>query len=344
MRVALVGTGVQPIPPTGYGGVERTLAEFSTALRAAGHEPVVINEVRAGRTIDEYRFALRLPSLLRHVDFDVLHASTPVVAARLSLGRLAFVYTTHSRHWFERRGARQRWGFWLEQRAVRRARATVALTPRLADTIRRLTPPRGPPRMEVIPIGVDTARFRPAWDRRTGGRALGVGIVAPFKRWELAARALRGTGLRLSIAGPTPDPAYAATVRGSGESVELLGEIDDAALTAQLAESDLLIHPSRVELLPGAVLQGLAAGLPVIGAEPLAGIVDDDRTGYLAPAGADDGTVERSLRKSAQRLVADPALRRKMGETGRLDALTRFSWPTVVDQHLTLYRSVFGAS
>src|SRR5258708_40331358 len=83
---------------------------------------------------------------------------------------------------------------------------------------------------DVIPIGVDTALFRPSADRRSRGRAIGLGIVRPFKRWELAAEALRGTGLGLTIVGPTPDPAYAAKVVAAGDRVALAGEGRGAAL------------------------------------------------------------------------------------------------------------------
>ena len=119
------------------------------------------------------------------------------------------------RHWFYRTQLSHRWGYWLERRAVRRARATVALTEPLARTMRRQVPSRHPLPISVIPFGVDTERFQPNWSARRNRRALGVGVVLPFKRWEWAAQALRGTGLELRIAGPQPSPEYAARVRAS---------------------------------------------------------------------------------------------------------------------------------
>ena len=332
-----------PIPPTGYGGVERTIAEFAEALRVAGHEVTIVHEVRRGRATDEYRFALHLARRLRTVEFDVLHASTPVVANRLAWAQEPFVYTTHSRHWFERTGLTQRFGFWLERRAVRSAVATVALTGRLASQVRSVMGTRAPGRMEVIPLGVDAARFQPDWTRRTGQRALGVGVVRPFKRWEVAARALRGTGFALTIVGPTPDPDYARRVVTSGDRVELAGEVDEATLTRLYAESDLLVHPSRVELLAGVVLQGLSAGLPTLGAEPVAELLEEGRTGFASPAGADDATIEATFHRAAEQLSHSPELRRTMGAAARESALARFSWTSVVDQHLKLYRELRAA-
>lgn len=342
VRVVLVGTGVQPIPPTGYGGVERTIAEFARALAAAGHEPVVLNDVRRGRSSDEYRFALGLPARVRALHGDVVHASTPVVANRLALARLPFVYTTHSRHWFDASGLGGRWGRWLEVRAVRRARRVVALTPRLRDRIGELAGAAASARTSVIPLGVDGTVFRPAWERRRGSCALGVGVVRPFKRWELAARALRDTGWQLTIIGPTPDAAYADQLRRIGPHVTLAGERPEPELLAAYAESDLLVHPSRVELLAGVVLQGLAAGLPVLGAEAVADLIAPG-CGGAAPAGAPEAAVEEFLRDAAIAYTRDPARLRRDGEAARAVALDRYAWSRVVEAHLALYRDAAAA-
>jgi glycosyltransferase involved in cell wall biosynthesis len=341
VRVLLVGTGVQSIPPTGYGGVERTIAELANALRAAGDDPIVVNRVRSGRTTDEYWFAWELPRRLRAESFDVIHASTPVVAQRLAFAHTPFVYTSHSRHWFECRGARERWGLYLERRAVRKAAQAIALTQTLAGRIGE-TVAASPP-LEVVPIGVDVDRFQADGSRRTGRRALGVGIVRPFKRWELAARALRGTGITLRIAGPTPDPEYAELVRRAGDGVELLGEVSDPRLRELYSESDLLLHPSRVELLAGAVLQGLSASLPVLGARPVADLVDDGVTGAIAPADATAEELTQFWNRWALRLRDDEGLRRLMGDAGRRVAETRYSWAAVAAAHQRIYRRVARA-
>ncbi|MCI4332981.1 MAG: glycosyltransferase family 4 protein [Thermoplasmata archaeon] len=341
MRIALVGTGVQAIPPVGYGGVERTIAEYADALRAAGHDPVVLNRVRHGRSLDEYLFSLSVPGMVRDARVDVVHASTPVVANRLALARIPFVYTTHSRHWFERAGARQRFGFWLERRAVRDARATVALTERLRDAIDR-TVPGVASHVRVIPIGVDAERFRPDPSARTGRVALGVGVVRPMKRWELAAAAAIEAGWTFRLVGPTPDPEYAQRLRAIGPSVELLGEVMDDELRREYARSDVLLHPSRVEILAGAVLQGLSAGLPVLGAFPVAPLVDDGRTGWTAPSGASDAEIGRFLSLRLRELANDE-LRARFSAEARRVAGARFSWAAVVQAHLELYESVVGS-
>jgi phosphatidylinositol alpha 1,6-mannosyltransferase len=342
VRVALAGTGVHPIPPTGYGGVERTLGEFARALRAAGDEVTIIQEVRGESSLDEFRFALGLPRQLRNVSYDVLHASTPVVANRLRWSRIPYVYTSHSRHWFDRADWRGQWGYRLERRAVRGAAHTVALTERLRSAMAERVGTAASGRMSVIPIGVDIDQFHPSWDRRDGSVALGVGVVARFKRWEIAARALRGTGLTLRVAGPIPDNDYAREVRTVGDKVELLGEVSEDRLAELYATADVLVHPSRVELLAGVVLQGLAAGLPVLGADPIADLIPPG-AGAAAPAGTDERGIEEFLREGIRAYAADPALRRAAGDAARAGAKTRYAWPAVVAAHHGVYRRLIDA-
>ena len=338
MRILLVGGGVQPIPPTGYGAVERIIADLRAALVAEGHEVEVLNQVRHRRMRDEYPFAWELPRLLRGRTYDVIHANTPVVANRLAFSRQPFVYTSHSRHWFFRDRLSHRWGYWLERRAVRRASAVIALTPTLARTMASVVRPPLPP-MTVIPFGVDSDRFAPRWDRRTGRKALGVGVVLPFKRWELAARALRGLGVELRVAGPTPSAEYATKVREAGDKVDLLGEVPPDDLVRLYGESDFLVHPSAVEVLSATVLEALASGLPVLGGPAIADEVEDGSTGWVIPD-ADVGKFVASTRERAGLLVSNERRRREMGEQARASAKRRFSWPSIAAEHVKVYETV----
>jgi glycosyltransferase involved in cell wall biosynthesis len=342
VEVLLLGTGVYPIPPTGYGGVERTIAELAAALRGAGASVTILQEVRRERSTDEFRFARRLPTLLHDARYEVLHASTPIVANRLRWSGLPYVYTSHSRHWFLRSGWHGRWGYFVEKRAVAGSRATIALSDHVLAAMRAALGDRVPARLPVIPIGVDAERFRPDVSARNGRRFLGVGIVERFKRWHLAARALAGLDCELTIIGPTPNPAYAEELRSAGPHVHLAGSVSEEELTRAFAQGDVLVHPSQVELIAGVVLQGLAAGMPVLGGPAIAGLLEEGRTGFVVPDAADERSVVEGLRARAQTLLADGELRQRMGTAARASAISRFSWPAVAEAHLALYRATLA--
>ena len=43
MKIALIGPGIMPIPPTGWGGVEHLIWNYNNQLKKIGDEVVIIN-------------------------------------------------------------------------------------------------------------------------------------------------------------------------------------------------------------------------------------------------------------------------------------------------------------
>ena len=91
---------------------------------------------------------------------------------------------------------------------------------------------------------------------------------------------------------------------------------------------------SRSEGAPFSILEAMAAGLPVV-ATDVGGVrelVADGETGLLVPAG-DPARLAEALRS----LLADPALRRRLGAAGHARARERFDLRALRDAHLELY-------
>jgi len=96
-----------------------------------------------------------------------------------------------------------------------------------------------------------------------------------------------------------------------------------------LCGADLCIHPTLAEAHPRALLESLAAGVPVV-AYNVGGVKEalvDCETGYLVPV----GDVEQ-LAKRTEQLIADPNLRYKFGQMGRKIAQSRFSVERTSDE------------
>jgi starch synthase len=77
----------------------------------------------------------------------------------------------------------------------------------------------------------------------------------------------------------------------------------------------VVVHPSRADAFPTALLEAMAAGVPVV-AGAVGGIpeiVDDERTGLLVPAPPRAADIAAAL----ERVTGDPALRRALGAAGR---------------------------
>ena len=107
-------------------------------------------------------------------------------------------------------------------------------------------------------------------------------------------------------------------------------------MAARLAAADIFVLPSRSEAFPNAVLEAMAAGLPIV-ASAVGGIlelVEHGRTGLLAPAGD-----ARALADRLMALMADPALGAAVGAAARAEAASRYSFDRMVAAFDTLYRS-----
>jgi len=100
---------------------------------------------------------------------------------------------------------------------------------------------------------------------------------------------------------------------------------------------DIYVQPSKFEGVPNAVLEAMAAGLPVI-ATNVGGvpeIVEDGRTGILVEV--DD---EKTLARSIELLIEDPEKRRKMGSLGRKRVTSLFSIEKMVSEYEKLYEDI----
>ncbi len=122
---------------------------------------------------------------------------------------------------------------------------------------------------------------------------------------------------------------------GIGHAVRFPGNRTD--VPDLLRASDLFVHPSLEEGFSNAILEAMAAGLPVVacdvGGNPEA--VVDGGTGVLVPA-----RDPVRLAEGISGLLSDPAKRTAMGAAGRERAAGRFSIDRMVAGMEALYRSL----
>jgi glycosyltransferase involved in cell wall biosynthesis len=111
-----------------------------------------------------------------------------------------------------------------------------------------------------------------------------------------------------------------------------LGHRDDVG--ARLGEADIFVLPSRSEAFPNAVLEAMAAGLPVVasGVGGILELIDSGRTGLLVPADA-----PQPLAEALCRLMSDPALAARLGGAARDEARAHYSFERMVASFDALY-------
>jgi glycosyltransferase involved in cell wall biosynthesis len=204
-----------------------------------------------------------------------------------------------------------------------------------------------PSRLEVVPYGVDTARFRPDPEARAAMRrelgvggeeilAVAAGRLVKKKGFEYLIDAIADTpGFRLALAGDgtlAEELRAQAAARGVAGRVAWLGNRSQDEVARLLMAGDVAVVPSvrddsgNVDGLPNVVLEALASGTPLV-ATPAGGIgsvVEHGRTGLLVPE-RDTGALAAAL----ERLRDDRALGRAMGEAARRLMTERFGWAGV---------------
>jgi glycosyltransferase involved in cell wall biosynthesis len=105
--------------------------------------------------------------------------------------------------------------------------------------------------------------------------------------------------------------------------------------SAALASSLIFLLPSYAEGMPMALLEAMSWGLPVI-ATPVGGIpqvVDHEVNGLLVAAGDAEG-----LAAQIERLLADPALRERLGASARARIETDFSLRDALERLTAIYK------
>lgn len=150
-------------------------------------------------------------------------------------------------------------------------------------------------RVAHIPYGIDTDELKPT-DKRAARRecnlpenAVIITLVAHFLHSTLkGAEILVGAAARLPpdvlvllVGDPGPD-----RTRYQRENVRLLGSISDSRLLrAVYAASDMIAVPSHEDNLPNVLLEAMAIGVPVIGANVggIPDVIQHGSNGWIVP-------------------------------------------------------------
>ena len=235
----------------------------------------------------------------------------------------------------------------LARWAVQRAGRVIVLSPAWAHALAALAGRAdAAQRMVVLPNPVDCDRIRPPDDpaRRRPDVVLFLGDFSQRKgvRDLLAAAPAvlqRRPAAHFVIAGGPPPADVAAQAGPLGNAVRFPGFVRGADKLRSLQEASLLALPSYAEGLPVAVLEAMAAGLPVV-TTPVGGVPDffrDGVNGLLTPPGN-----VAALAVAINRLLDDPAAAQAMGQHNRQQALEQFAVPQYARRLLQVYYEVVG--
>lgn len=306
---------------------ERDGSPAAARLRAQGVEPVQVPVTRllepsALRTVRRHLAEVRPDVVHTHLGYSDFLGG---IAAR-SLGVPA-VSTMHITEWEWERGRRDSTKLLLFARARRHCMGRVITVSEAMRASYLRTGWDRPHRVVTVHNGI-VGRGRPGSSPAVRA-SLGLGpehvvlamvtVLRIGKGHDVAVAAVqellvRFPDVRLLILGDGPDRSEIQRLAARlGDAVVLAGHRDD--VMAVLDAVDVLVHPSHVDALPTALLEAMAAAVPVV-ATSVGGIpeiVVHRRTGILVEAPPQP----RALADALVPLLLDRELRRRLGAAGR---------------------------
>jgi glycosyltransferase involved in cell wall biosynthesis len=215
-------------------------------------------------------------------------------------------------------------------------------------------------RIETVPYGVDTARFKPDPAARAARRAeLGVAPAAPLamaagrlvrkKGFEYLIDAIAAVpGVVLGIAGEgTLDRELRERARAAGVAprVRFLGNQTQDRVGEYFAAADVIVAPSvrddsgNVDGLPNVVMEALASGTPLVTttAGGIGSVVTDGDTAIVV-AGRDAAALAGALRRTFD----DPGRAKAIGERGRALVERQFGWSRAAERFEAAYAAALA--
>jgi glycosyltransferase involved in cell wall biosynthesis len=204
-------------------------------------------------------------------------------------------------------------------------------------------------RIEVIPLGVNLRAY--AAQKRTLRKSdetfqiICVARLVPVKGLETLVKAMgivqRKTEVHTYIVGVGPLRSKLQVLideTGLTDKFKLCGFLPDKKKRAYLENSDLFVLPSLFEPIPIAILEGLAAGLPVV-ASDVGGIPELVRPGVngllVKPGNPHD------LAAAISKLIDDDKLRRKLASNAR-QSVRNYDWSVVAKKYLSFYQELLS--
>jgi len=203
------------------------------------------------------------------------------------------------------------------------------------------------PDIQLIPNGVDVARFQPAsagtsLDERAQvvvcitGLRYEKGIDVLLQAWHLVHKQAPQARLIIVGRGSLQNQLESmAEALGIADSIKFTGLQND--IPAQLHQGSLAVLPSRWEGMPNAVMEAMACGLPCVstrvsGSED---IIQHGVNGLLVEPEDYHGMAQALLT-----LLRNPALTEKYGRAARETIEKDYSLEQVMDRYVELYQSV----
>ena len=301
MKIALIGPGIMPIPPEGWGGVEHLIWNFHNQLKKDGDEVTIINTKdlhKIVNTINTGKFDAV------HLHYDQYANIMPYIECDRKMITSHYPYLENPEPQYE----------FLYDLLKDSKSHIVSLSDRIKDEFVR----RGIDDVSVLPCGIEIDLYS-LDDVVYSDRSIVVGKLEPRKRQAF----LQKKGLNIDFIGNNADPSF---------------DIDDPCYFGEQSKQDIMdnltsyanmVLLSSGEAHPFVCLEGMAAGLGLVLSEqstanldlsqPFITVIPDDKLediSYIKDKIQENRTISISMRNEIREYCR-----------------TNFDWSSIIKQY-----------
>lgn len=275
----------------------------------------------------------------------------------------------------EQLGGGYRVSSFAERSAYEGAAGVIAVSAGMREDILRAYPTVDPAKVHVVHNGIDIDSWAPN-PETSALTSRGIDPDAPTIVFVGRITRQKGLPYFLRAVRELPEDYQVVLCAGAPDTPEIAQEVDGLVeelsatrkgvhlitemlprheLTQILTHATAFVCPSVYEPLGIVNLEAMACGIPVVASATggIPEVVADGETGYLVPIEqVTDGTgtpvdPDRfigDLRDALVRMVSDPVRAKEMGEASRRRAAEHFSWTSIAERTLDVYRTVIEQS
>lgn len=224
----------------------------------------------------------------------------------------------------------------LEQKIFESAHKIVVTTKSMKRDVIQIVP-EAASRTVIIPNYVDISLFTPQRNTDDGKHLIFVGRVEPQKNLEALLEAIEPLDLRLTVIGSGSLTKTLQTRFNSLKScVDWRGNVSHTDLPSHIQEATLFVLPSHYEGHPKALIEAMACGIPVIGADSpgIRELIQHGKNGWLCKPDPD------GIRSAITELISLPEVRSELGLQARNFAVKNFSLDKILEMELAMLQEV----
>ena len=311
MKIALIGPGIMPIPPTGWGGVEHLIWNYNNQLKKIGDEVVIINTKDLHdvvRTVNSGNFDAV------HLHYDHYSTVMPHLNCKKKMVTSHYPYLENPE---------PQYVFLYD--LLKNSQSHIVS---LSDRIKKEFVRRGidSTNVSVLPCAIDTDAYTIDDEALHPDRSVVVGKLEPRKRQAF----LQKKGLNIDFIGNNADPSFDTT------DPCYFGEQSKQDIMDNLTAYANMILLSSGEAHPFVCLEGMAAGLGLVLSEQSTANLDLSQPFITVIPDKKLEDTEYLKEKIQENIEISLGMRQEIREYCR----SNFDWVNIIQQYKNIISSI----